>query len=76
MRILVVGAGRVGARVLRQLQKNPKLTVITADPHETPYAVQEGIIEKVDIRESLTPSHVGFRGRTIPARPDDFNSHL
>ena len=55
MRILVVGAGRVGARVLRQLQKNPQLTIITADPNERPYAVQEGIIEKVDVRESLTP---------------------
>jgi hypothetical protein len=55
MRILVVGAGRVGARVLRQLQKNPKLTFVTVDPNETPYVVQEGIIDKVDIRESLTP---------------------
>ncbi len=55
MRILVVGAGRVGARVLRQLQKNPRLTVVTVDPNERPYAVQEGVIEKVDIRESLTP---------------------
>ena len=60
MRILVVGAGRVGARVLRQLQKNPKLTTITADPNETPYAVQEGIIDKVDIRESLTPLTLDF----------------
>ena len=60
MRILVVGAGRVGARVLRQLQKNPKLTAITADPNETPYAVQEGIIDKVDIRESLTPLTLDF----------------
>jgi ketopantoate reductase len=55
MRILVVGAGRVGARVLRQLQKNPELTIITVDPGEAPYAVEEGIIAKVDIRESLTP---------------------
>jgi hypothetical protein len=52
---LVVGAGRSGAVVLRQLQKNPQLTVITADPNQRPYAVQEGIIEKVDILESLTP---------------------
>ncbi|MBC8509179.1 MAG: NAD-binding protein [Chloroflexi bacterium] len=60
MRILVVGAGRVGAHVLQQLQKNPKITIITADPNETPYAVQEGIIEKVDIRESLTPLTLDF----------------
>ncbi len=55
MRILVVGAGRVGARVLEQLQKNPGITVITLDPNENPYAVQEGVIESVDIRETLTP---------------------
>jgi saccharopine dehydrogenase-like NADP-dependent oxidoreductase len=55
MRILVIGAGRVGARALRQLQKNPDLTVITADPRDEPYAVQEGIIPDVDLREPLTP---------------------
>lgn len=55
MRVLVVGAGRVGARVLRQLQKNPELVVLVLDPRENPYALQEGIISKVDIREALTP---------------------
>ena len=55
MRILVIGAGHVGARVLRQLQKNPKLTVITCDPQDDPYAVQQGIIPDVDLREPLTP---------------------
>lgn len=55
MRILVIGAGRTGAQVLRQLQKNPELTVIVADPHERPYAVEQGIISSVDYRESLTP---------------------
>ena len=60
MRILVVGAGRVGSRVLRQLQKNPNLTVITVDPSEKPLAVQEGIIDEVDIRETLTPLTLEF----------------
>ena len=55
MRILVVGAGRIGARVLRQLQKNPALTVLTLDPRPEPYALQEGIIDRVDIDEALTP---------------------
>ena len=55
MRVLVIGAGRVGARVLRQLQKNPDLTLITVDPRDEPYAVQEGIIPDVDMREPLTP---------------------
>jgi nucleoside-diphosphate-sugar epimerase len=55
MRILVVGAGRVGTGILRQLQKNPRLTVVTVDPSNRPYAVQQGVIDKVDINESLTP---------------------
>jgi hypothetical protein len=55
MRILVIGAGRTGAQVLRQLQKNPELTILVVDPHERPYAVERGIIPSVDYRESLTP---------------------
>jgi hypothetical protein len=55
MRVLVVGAGRAGVKVLRQLQKNPELTVIVVDPHERPYAVERGVIDTVDYRESLTP---------------------
>lgn len=55
MRVLVVGAGHVGTKVLRQLQKNPNLTVITADPHDKPYAVQRGVISAVDVQEALTP---------------------
>jgi hypothetical protein len=55
MRVLVIGAGRTGARVIKQLQKNPDITIVTADPREELYAVQEGIIASVDIRETLTP---------------------
>lgn len=55
MRILVVGAGRIGARALRQLQKNAALTVITLDPRPEPFAVREGIIDQIDITEALTP---------------------
>lgn len=54
MRVLVAGAGHVGAKVLLQLKKNPKLEVLTADPRENPPAVQEGIIPEVDFREKLT----------------------
>jgi hypothetical protein len=55
MRILVIGAGRTGAHVLHQLQKNPALTVMVVDPRERPYAVEQGIVSGVDYRESLTP---------------------
>jgi FlaA1/EpsC-like NDP-sugar epimerase len=68
MRILVVGAGHTGARVLRELQKNPKITIITVDPSEMPFAVKEGIIESVDILESLTPLNLEYVFEQ--ARPD------
>ncbi|RLC66267.1 MAG: hypothetical protein DRH97_06740 [Chloroflexi bacterium] len=55
MRVLVVGAGRVGAHVLKQLGKNPELTVLTVDPREEPFAVKEGIIPFVDYDAELTP---------------------
>lgn len=55
LRLLVVGAGRVGARVLLQLRKNPALRVYTVDPRETPFAVEEGIITSVDYQRELTP---------------------
>lgn len=68
MRILVAGAGKVGAQVLRQLQKNPSLTIITSDPNQEPYAVQEGIISQVDIQETLTPLTLGYV--LAEAKPD------
>ncbi len=55
MRVLVVGVGRVGAHVLKQLRKNPELTVLTVDPREEPFAVKEGIIPFVDYEAELTP---------------------
>ena len=60
MKVLVVGAGRTGARVIRQLQKKPEIEIITADPQEDAYAVRKGLIEAVDIRESFTPLTVDY----------------
>jgi ketopantoate reductase len=60
MRVLVVGAGRTGARVIRQLRKNPDIEIVTADPHADSFAVTEGIIEAVDIREAFTPLTVDY----------------
>lgn len=68
MRILVVGAGRAGTQVLRQLQKNPSLTVITNDARQEPFAVQEGVISEVDIQETLTPLTLEYV--LAQARPD------
>ncbi|BCR06243.1 hypothetical protein DESUT3_33120 [Desulfuromonas versatilis] len=55
MRVLIIGAGRTGAKVIQQLQKNPDIVILTADPRKELFAVEQGIIEKVDIREALTP---------------------
>jgi ketopantoate reductase len=55
LRVLVVGAGRVGSKVLLQLRKNPAIKVFTIDPREEPQAVQDGIIDAVDHRRELTP---------------------
>jgi glyceraldehyde-3-phosphate dehydrogenase/erythrose-4-phosphate dehydrogenase len=55
MRVLVAGVGRIGAKILLQLKKNPSIEVLTVDPRIEPYAVQEGIISSVDFREALTP---------------------
>ena len=55
MRVLVIGAGRVGANVIRELQKNPAIDITIADPRPTHFAVDEGLIDKVDIQENITP---------------------
>lgn len=68
MRILVIGAGRIGAKAIRQLQKSPDIEVITADPRPKVFAVDEGIIEKVDIQESITP--ITIQPIIEEARPD------
>jgi hypothetical protein len=55
MVVLVIGAGKTGAVVLRQLRKNPRIALLTLDPRDNPYALQEGIVSKVDFQMALTP---------------------
>ena len=55
MRVLVAGVGRVGAKILLQLKKNPNIVVLTVDPRIEPYAVQKGILSHIDFHEPLTP---------------------
>ncbi len=54
MRVLVIGAGRLGVQTIRQLKKNPDMEVVVADPHERPEALVEGVIDKVDVRAHVT----------------------
>lgn len=60
MRVLVVGTGRAGARVIRQLRKNPKIEIVTVDPRADTFAVEEGVIEAVDIQEAFTPLTIDY----------------
>lgn len=55
MRVLVVGAGELGARAIKQLKKGEDIEVLVADHREEPYALKEGIIDKVDIKLHITP---------------------
>ena len=68
MTILVVGAGKTGAEVLRQLSKNSSLRILILDPRDDPFAVREGIIAAVDYKEALTPLTIDSIVKN--ARPD------
>lgn len=68
LRVLVIGAGQTGSRVLRQLQKDASIHVTTADPRADPLAVKEGLIKAVDIHEALTP--LTFKHVIEEAKPD------
>jgi UDP-N-acetylmuramoylalanine-D-glutamate ligase len=68
MRVWVIGAGKVGTAALRQLTKNPDIEVFVSDPSPTPEAVQQGVIDKVDIVENVSSVNVNHLARRI--RPD------
>jgi hypothetical protein len=58
MRALVVGAGSLGIRVIKQLRKNENIEIVVADYRPDCQAIREGVIEKVDIMEHLTPLNI------------------
>lgn len=68
MRIWLIGAGRAGSSVLRQLKKNRSIEVIVSDPQENPKAVLDGLIPKVDFVERVTPVNVNQIAKRV--RPD------
>ena len=59
MKALVVGAGELGIRVIKQLRKNPEIDVIVADYRDDCEAIKQGVIQKVDVLEHLTPLNIG-----------------
>lgn len=60
MKVLVCGAGENGTNVIRQLRKNNNIEIVTLDPRENPFALAEGIVEKIDVEEALTPLTLDF----------------
>jgi nucleoside-diphosphate-sugar epimerase len=55
MRILVYGCGAIGRAVIEQLQKNKDIRIVTMDPRDNPEALEEGVVESIDIDDVLTP---------------------
>lgn len=55
MKILVVGAGIIGAKVIKQLRKNPEIEMIIVDSRDTPFSIEEGLIDSIDFRVELRP---------------------
>ncbi len=68
MRVLVIGAERLGTLVIKQLNKAEDVEVIVAERQSQPLAVQEGIIDKVDIVTHVTA--MNFEEVLAEARPD------
>lgn len=68
MRIWLIGADQAGSEVLRQLRKNPAITVVVSDALERPKAVADGVIARVDMVENVTALNINHLARRI--RPD------
>ena len=68
MRVLIIGAGRVGTKVIFQLKKNPRINILTVDPRERPIALEQGLIESVDFHEDLNP--IALKGVLAQVKPD------
>jgi FlaA1/EpsC-like NDP-sugar epimerase len=68
MRIWLIGAGQAGTAVLRQLRKNEELEVIVTAVTDTPQAVKDGVLGKVDYVETVTSLNINSLARRI--RPD------
>jgi len=68
MRIWLIGADKHAIEALPQLQKNQSIDVIVSASIETPRAVKNGIIDKVDFVETVTPLNINQLARRV--RPD------
>jgi hypothetical protein len=68
MRIWLIGASSAGTEAIRQLQKSTQIDLIVSAPAPDPRAVREGVLDRVDYVETVTPVNVDSLARRI--RPD------
>ena len=68
MRIWLIGAGRMGSAVLRQLSKNPNIEIVVSDTQPQPKAIQEGVLNELDFVERVTPININEVAKRI--QPD------
>lgn len=59
MKVLVIGAEKLGSQVIRQLKKMPGVEIVVAERREDPEAVTSGMIDKVDIVSHVTAMNFG-----------------
>ncbi len=68
MRILVIGGGKLGTVVIKQLKKNPDVKIVVADWRRDCVAVEKKVIDKIDIHAHITP--MNFKTVIEKVRPD------
>jgi hypothetical protein len=68
MRIWLIGGGQASLVALGQLQKNDAIEVVVSAGNDQPLVVQQGVIERVDYVETVTPLNINQLGRRT--RPD------
>ena len=68
MRVWLIGADEGGIKTLRQLEKSRDVEIFVSARTERPKAVEEGVIDRVNYVEHVTPVNVNELARRI--RPD------
>ena len=68
MRVWLIGADKHAIEALHQLQKNRNIDVTVSATSATPHAVKDGVIDKVDFVETVTPLNINQLARRV--RPD------
>ena len=68
MRVLVIGAEKLGAQVIGQLSKIPDVEIVVAERRERPEAVTSGVIDKVDVVSHVTA--MNFEDVLSETKPD------